>query len=83
MVLSRSRTLRADDFTFLQSKPGISKRDPTLKEIENNYIAQVLEENNWNVTKASGILGINRVTLHKKIKRLGLKREAPAVAANG
>ncbi len=46
-----------------------------MKEIENNYIAQVLEENNWNVTKASGILGINRVTLHKKIKRLGLKRE--------
>jgi two-component system response regulator HydG len=83
VVLSRSRTLGADDFTFLQSKPGISKRDPTLKEIENNYIAQVLEENNWNVTKASGILGINRVTLHKKIKRLGLKREAPAVATNG
>ena len=83
VVLSRSRTLRTGDFDFLQSKPGISKRNPTLKEVENNYIAQVLEENNWNVTKASGILGINRVTLHKKMKRLGLKNVAPAVATNG
>jgi two-component system response regulator HydG len=82
VVLSRSRTLRAGDFAFVQSKPVISKNEPTLKEIENNYITQVLEENNWNITKASGVLGINRVTLHKKIKRLGLKREAPAVAAN-
>jgi two-component system response regulator HydG len=82
VVLSRSRTLRAGDFAFVQSKPVSSKNAPTLKEIENNYITQVLEENNWNITKASGVLGINRVTLHKKIKRLELKREAPAVAAN-
>jgi two-component system response regulator HydG len=82
VVLSHSRTLRTGDFAFLQSNPSISKREPTLKEIENNYIAQVLEEYNWNVTKASGILGINRVTLHKKMKRLGLKRTAPAVATN-
>ena len=83
VVLSHSRTLRSGDFAFLQSNPSISRREPTLKEIENNYIAQILEENSWNVTKAAGILGINRVTLHKKMKRLGLKRAAPAVATKG
>ncbi|MGD2010369.1 MAG: sigma-54 dependent transcriptional regulator [Desulfobacterales bacterium] len=83
VVLSRSRTLKAGDFAFLQSGPRVSAQKPTLKEMENTYIAQVLKENNWNVTKASGILGINRVTLHKKMKRLGLKREASAVATNG
>jgi two-component system response regulator HydG len=83
VVLSRSRTLKADDFAFLQSGPRVSAKKPTLKEMENTYIAQVLKETNWNVTKASGILGINRVTLHKKIKRLGLKREVSAVATNG
>jgi two-component system response regulator HydG len=83
VVLSRSRTLGADDFAFLQSVARGSKRKPTLKEVENTYITRVLEENGWNVTKAAGVLGINRVTLHKKIKRLGLKRTAPLDAAPG
>jgi two-component system response regulator HydG len=83
VVLSRSRTLKTGDFAFLQSGLRVSPKKPTLKELENTYLTQVLEENDWNVTKASGILGINRVTLHKKIKRLGLKRGASAVATNG
>jgi DNA-binding NtrC family response regulator len=83
VVLSRSRTLKTGDFAFLQSGLRVSPKKPTLKELENTYLTQVLEENDWNVTKASGILGINRVTLHKKIKRLGLKRGASVVATNG
>jgi two-component system response regulator HydG len=83
VVLSRSRTLKTGDFAFLQSNLRFSPIKPTLKELENSYLTQVLKENDWNVTKASGILGINRVTLHKKMKRLGLKRETPAVATNG
>jgi two-component system response regulator HydG len=78
VVLAKSRTLRAADFTFLQLPADISERSPTLQEMEKNYIHRVLVNSQWNVTKASGILGINRATLHKKIKRLGLNREQSA-----
>jgi two-component system response regulator HydG len=46
----------------------------SLVELEKNYIRQVLEENEWNITRSAEILGIHRVTLHKKIKRFDLSR---------
>jgi two-component system response regulator HydG len=46
----------------------------SLKEVEKQHIQQILEEYNWNVTQASKALEINRVTLHKKIKRFNLER---------
>ncbi|MFC1516050.1 helix-turn-helix domain-containing protein [Thermodesulfobacteriota bacterium] len=42
--------------------------------MEKAHIQQVLETYNWNVTQASKALEINRVTLHKMIKRYNLKR---------
>ena len=47
-----------------------------LREMEKEYIQGILTECSWNVTKASKILDINRVTLHKMIKRYDLKRES-------
>ena len=41
--------------------------------MERTFILETLEDNNWNITRAAGILGINRVTLHKKIDRFKLK----------
>ncbi|NIR17253.1 MAG: sigma-54-dependent Fis family transcriptional regulator, partial [Desulfobacterales bacterium] len=46
----------------------------SLRDMEKSYVQQILEDCDWNVTKASKILDINRVTLHKMIKRLNLKR---------
>jgi two-component system response regulator HydG len=42
--------------------------------MEKQHIQQILEEYNWNVTRASKALEINRVTLHKMIKRYNLER---------
>ena len=42
--------------------------------MENIHIERCLKTTDWNVTRAAKILGINRVTLHKKIKRFGLER---------
>jgi len=73
VVLSKSRTLRSADFAFLDvSRPRI--KTPTLKELEQDYIAEILERYDWNVTQSAKILGINRVTLHKKISRFGIKK---------
>jgi two-component system response regulator HydG len=75
VVLSKSRTLRREDLAFLRStSPTPVLKQLSLREIEKNYIQEILEDCDWNVTKASKILDINRVTLHKMIKRHDLKR---------
>jgi len=46
---------------------------PTLEEQEKNYIKWVLEKCDWNKTKAAKIMGIDRVSLWRKLKRFGLE----------
>lgn len=76
VVLSKSRTLHTKDFPFLRaSSPALSKMS-TLLEMEKSYILESLGRCNWNITQASKNLGINRVTLHKKINRYNLKKPA-------
>jgi DNA-binding NtrC family response regulator len=53
----------------------------TLKEAlagpERQIILEVLEANNWNRNATAESLGINRTTLYKKMKRLGLDDGTP------
>ncbi len=44
-----------------------------LKEFERLYITQILEQENYNITRAAQKMGISREELHRKIKRLGIK----------
>jgi DNA-binding NtrC family response regulator len=54
----------------------------TLKEAleapERQIILEVLEANGWNRNATADSLGVNRTTLYKKMKRLGLEDEAYA-----
>ena len=74
VVLSKARTLGIDDFSFICTSPAKPKEKQTLKEMEKAYIQQVLEDQNWNVTRSAEVLGLNRVSLHKMIKRYNLER---------
>ncbi|MCL7487606.1 MAG: hypothetical protein M8357_05470 [Desulfobulbaceae bacterium] len=47
-------------------------RLPTLREVECNHILHVLRHVNHNRTRAAEILGIDRVSLWRKIKKMGL-----------
>jgi len=76
VVLSKTRSLRKSAFGFLQVPADRQPSGHSLKAHEKAYIEQVLADTHWNVTRAAAILEINRVTLHKKMKRYGLKREA-------
>ena len=76
VVLSRSRTLDLQDFSFLQTSPSTHSIPLSLLEMEKHHIQRVLNECGWNITRAAKILDINRVTLHKKIKRFELQRNA-------
>jgi len=76
VVLSKSRTLGSEDFSFLRASAITPSKRRSLREMEREHVQEILTECSWNVTKASKILDINRVTLHKMIKRYDLKRES-------
>ena len=76
VVLSKSRTLAMEDFSFLREPSPELFHPMSLREMEKQHIQRVLEDCDWNVTKASKLLNINRVTLHKKIKRFDMQRNA-------
>jgi transcriptional regulator with PAS, ATPase and Fis domain len=48
---------------------------PSLEEQECDYIKWVLTEVGWNRTLAAQILGIDRVSLWRKLKKMGLEAE--------
>jgi DNA-binding NtrC family response regulator len=59
----------------MQATPGKALKD-AMTAPERAIILGVLENNNWNRNATADALGINRTTLYKKMKRLGLM-EAP------
>ena len=56
---------------------NIARNKPlrTLEEVERDHIGKVMLATNGNKTQAAKILGIDRVSLWRKMKRLGLDKE--------
>jgi len=71
VVLSKSRTLTLEDFGILKPVSPCTSFSSSLSlhDLEKKHIKNVLEENDWNISRSSGILGISRATLHRMIKR--------------
>ncbi len=74
VVLSKSRTLGVEDFSYLRPAHAALSEPRTLKAVQESHILKVLDEQDWQITRSAEILGINRVTLHKIIKRSNLKK---------
>jgi two-component system response regulator HydG len=59
--------------TYHSSFVVVASDDPTelvpLEEVERRYILRVLESVNGNKTSAARILGLDRVTLYRKLER--------------
>jgi DNA-binding NtrC family response regulator len=60
------------------SRTGIRTLKEALEAPERQIILEVLEANGWNRNATADSLGVNRTTLYKKMKRLGLEDEAYA-----
>ncbi len=73
MVVAQEPELREQDFVFKAAAVNGNSNagSTTLEEIEKNHILHVLEQTNWNQTRAAEILDIDRVTLHHKLKKYG------------
>lgn len=72
VVLAKGRYLTKEDFNFLFRAAG-QVIPQSLREAEKNHIDRILKMCGWNITKAAGILEINRTTIHNKIKKYGLR----------
>jgi DNA-binding NtrC family response regulator len=73
VVVAQEPELREQDFVFKAATANGNSNagSTTLEEIEKNHILHVLEQTNWNQTRAAEILDIDRVTLHHKLKKYG------------
>ena len=49
-------------------------KDRSIRALEGQLVAKVLEDTSWNISKAAAILGINRTTLYNKIRLHDLGR---------
>lgn len=85
-IIERAVAMEAGDIIYPEALPEhITRLDietyraatgdkiPTMKEQEKKYIKWVLEKTNWNKTKASEIMKIDRVSLWRKIKTFKLE----------
>jgi DNA-binding NtrC family response regulator len=80
VLLSKGDTIGLDDLPSHLAEAGPVPVEPvgqrTLKQAlegpERQIIAETLEANDWNRHATAEALGINRTTLYKKMKRLGL-----------
>jgi len=78
MVITKGTLIKPEDIQ-ISAEPSkevrVEGEDKSLRAVERAHIQRVLEENDWNIQRSAQILGIDRVTLYKKIKKYGLKRK--------
>jgi DNA-binding NtrC family response regulator len=84
MVVAQEPELREQDFSLdlnsvLANGAGGGR---SLDDVERAHILRVLEECGGNQTRAAEVLGVDRVTLHNKLKRYGWSRPQPVGAGS-
>jgi two-component system, NtrC family, response regulator HydG len=80
MVVAQEPEIREQDFAFKTVAATMPNGGgpKSLEDIEKAHILRVLEQCTWNQTRAAEVLGIDRVTLHHKLKRYGWSRPVEA-----
>jgi DNA-binding NtrC family response regulator len=73
VIVCESGAIGAEDLS-ISSYAAVADEavNPSLEEMEKNYILRVLKEAGGNQSKASQLLGIDRKTLYLKLKKYGL-----------
>lgn len=75
VVVGKGDTIELRDLPFSPENNSDAGQDlSSLSEVEKKYIEKTLNQNNWNINKCAGILGIERATLYNKISKYGLKK---------
>ena len=75
VILCESDSIGAEDLSIPhEATVAALGTNPSLEEMEKNYILRVLKESNGNQSKASQLLGIDRKTLYLKLKKYGISQ---------
>jgi DNA-binding NtrC family response regulator len=72
VVVCHDTTIDTDHLTFLSPKVEELAAGMTLAEMECRLIRQTLKETKGNISRSASILGINRGTLARRIKKHGI-----------
>jgi DNA-binding NtrC family response regulator len=79
VVVAQGLEIQKNDLPqHVTSQPRRAEQPTSLESLtmlEKQHIRNVLKSCKWNIRKSAQILGINRVTLYNKIKKLKLKKE--------
>ncbi len=79
VILTQDKKITPRDLPDVLVQQGLAPPPPseikTIEEMEKEHIKRVLERVGNNKAEASRILGINRATLYRKIKRYDLEKE--------
>ena len=73
MVVAQEPEIQESDFVFKVTVPNGGPK--SLEEVEKAHILRVVESCGGNQSHAAEVLGIDRVTLHHKLKKYGWSRQ--------
>lgn len=79
IIISPGKKLKLTDWMPETARVNAQNTTATLEDVERAHIISVLKSTNWRVSGEKGaasILGINDKTLHWRIKKLGIQKDA-------
>jgi DNA-binding NtrC family response regulator len=71
IVVGNDKEIRLKDLPFDRGMSSNSFK--SLEDLEKQYILQVLNKYDWNITKSAKVIKVDRVTLYNKIKKYKLQ----------
>jgi len=74
LVIGTGKEIVPDDLPFSRGEQSSQPLPKSLKKMEKIHIEGILNENNWNISRASRELDIDRQTLYNKIEKYGIKK---------
>ena len=74
VVVAKGRKIMAEDLPIFNPQKMMISDNNSLEQVERIHITNILEQNDWNITKSAEILCIDRSTLYNKIKRYNITK---------
>jgi DNA-binding NtrC family response regulator len=75
MVIGKKPEIYVEDLPLhLNGEHKKNGESISLAEVEKEHIEKILKDTQGNITRAAGLLGIDRVTLYNKLKKYGIRR---------
>ena len=74
VVVGKGRDILPEHLPIFRSEYLSTPQSKTIQDVEKSHMSQLRTDNQWNISKVSKILGIDRSTLYSKIKRYEISK---------